>query len=125
MQTQEIPREQWSSFLDDFSRNHLGQQVKLWVSSPKAGLLREAVNLPLVGIFADHPAGRGERIDVVIGDSPEAHVTHQVHGPSAVRVAVDDGGADMSIQIDADDHTSTFVDLAVAGKEQTAALQRS
>ena len=123
MQTQEIPRQQWGPFLNIFSRAHLGQQVKLWVSSPEAGLLREAVNLPLVGAFAEPPRGSNERINIIVGGSPIAHVTHQIQWPSAVRVAIDDAGNTMSVQIDADDRTSTFIDLAQpASKPAPAAI---
>lgn len=42
MQSQEIPKQQWAGFLKEFSRAHLGQQARLWVTGPDAGLMREA-----------------------------------------------------------------------------------
>ena len=121
MQTREIPQEDWPLFLKDFSRVHLGQRVKLWVAGRDTGLLREAVDLPLVGISADRSASQCQRIDMIVGDSPHAHVTHQVRQPCAVRIATDDAGVDMSLQIDSEDGSSAFLDLAQPQAEATPA----
>jgi hypothetical protein len=112
MQTEEIPPAQWPTFLKDFSRVHLGHQVRLWVYAPVGGLRREAVDLPLVGIDTDRSTPGGERMDVIVGDSPRAHVAHRVRRPCALRVATRDGGMEMSLQIDSEDGSSTFLDLA-------------
>ena len=119
METLEIPNERWASYLNDFSRVHLGQHVRLWVGGPQSGLLREAVNLPLVGIDVDRSATGCERIDVIVGDAPEAHVRHAVRIPSNVRVLRDDAGMDVSLQIDADDGSSTFLNLVMPAAETT------
>jgi hypothetical protein len=121
MYTEEIPRQLWVSYLKGFSRVHLGQQVRLWVAGPRSELRKEAVNLPLVGIDVDRSAAGCERIDVIVGDAPGAHVTHDVRIPSAVRVAVDDAGEDMSLQIDSEDGSSTFVNLVTPAAKATPA----
>jgi hypothetical protein len=101
MSDQEIPEQGWSLYLREFSRVHLGQRVRLLIAGPKTALLREAVDLPLVGIDVEHDVADGvnrcERIDVIVGDLRDAHVTHQVRMPLNVRVVVDDAGDDVSL----------------------------
>jgi hypothetical protein len=121
MYTEEIPRPLWVSYLKGFSRVHLGQQVRMWVAGPRSELRKEAVDLPLVGIDVDRSPGGRERIDVIVGDSPHAHVTHDVRLPSAVRVAVDDARDDMTLQIDSEDGSSTFVNLLTPAAKTTPA----
>lgn len=121
MKTTDIPRPRWQTFLDEFSRIHLGQRVRLWAAGPTHGLLREAVDLPLVGVCADRSAHGCDRIDVIVGDSPAAHVTRAVRCPCGVRVSTDDGGEDMALQIDSEDGSSTFLDLRQPAAKTTPA----
>jgi hypothetical protein len=123
MKTKEIPREQWDKYLKDFSRVHLGQQVRLWVDGATTAMAREATELPLVGVDVDRSASGSVGIDVIVGDSPAAHVSHHVRQPANVRIATDDADTDLSLQIDSEDGTYVFLALLQpAGKTTPAAI---
>jgi len=53
MSTQEIPRENWLGFFDQFSRQHEGWRANLDVLCSGEGAETEARDSPLVGISAD------------------------------------------------------------------------
>ena len=52
MPTQEIPRAEWNTFLDTFSRQHEGWLATLEVLAADIGAQEEARDLPLEGISA-------------------------------------------------------------------------
>ena len=100
MAAREIPSGQWKPFFDDLSREHLGQRVWVRATAQREGGARdEAKDLPLIGITTDQPGVGPERIEVIVGDSPDAHLTHAVLRPSKVCVEEDDRGVDF-VQIE-------------------------
>jgi hypothetical protein len=109
MQTREIPIEQWEPFLDNFSQCHLGEKVTVKIMGKDVGDQTEMCDMPLMGISADCKAGGGERIEVSAGDSTSAHITHAVTHPSHVRVAENDDGQAIAMQIESDDGPVTLV----------------
>jgi hypothetical protein len=52
MPTQEIPRDEWTTFLDTFSRQHEGWLSSLEILGTDIGAQQEALDLPLEGISA-------------------------------------------------------------------------
>jgi hypothetical protein len=120
MDSQMIPRAQWPKFFKNFSRVHLGQSSDLWIYSSDAGLRPEAKGLPLIGISIDRTQRAEERIDVIIGDSPEAHVTHQVFGPDFVRLGISDG-QEASLEVGSADGTIAFIRLKSPAAANTPA----
>src|SRR4051812_30286568 len=109
MQTREIPIEQWQPFLDQFSQCHLGEKVTVKIVGRDIGDQTEMRDLPLVGISADTKATGGERIDVSAGDNMRSQVTHAVIHPSHIRVAEDDQGHAVAMQIESEDGPVTLV----------------
>jgi hypothetical protein len=110
MQTREIPKHEWVPFLNDFSRRNQGHPVAVEVFGPQVGAQREADSLPLVGVTVDlTDGGDNEQIEVIVGDSPSAHLMHAVQRPSQVRLALADEGADEALQIESEDGTTTLV----------------
>jgi len=93
MATQEIPRDEWLTFLDSFSREHQGWLVDLEIISPGKGTQVEAKAMPLVGITAGVNRSDGEAVHVTLGKAPEDHLTHTVRGVSHVRLRESDEGA--------------------------------
>jgi Family of unknown function (DUF5335) len=88
METREIPRDQWTHFLDGFSRRHDGWLVTVEVLGDE-GAQVEARELPLTGITADQD--RGHTISVLLGGRPGKDAAHIIHSPAAVRVEESDG----------------------------------
>lgn len=119
MAAREIPSGQWKPFFDDLSREHLGQRV--WVRATaqrEGGAKDEAKDLPLIGIATDQPGAGPERIEVIVGDSPDAHLTHAVLRPSKVCVEEGDRGVDF-VQIESAEGGTTTVSFSLPASANT------
>jgi len=99
MATQEIPQDEWLTFLDSFSREHEGWLVDLEIVRPGNGTQVEANAMPLAGITADVNRGDGETVHVMLGKAPEEHLTHAVRGVSHVRLKESEEGAHEAVEI--------------------------
>ena len=80
---QEIPRGEWLSFLDGFSRQHEGWLVTLEVPAGHGRSEVEAENLKLEGITPEYSEGH-DRISIALGNTPDDHLTHFVSDPIRV-----------------------------------------
>lgn len=106
---QEIPRGEWLSFLDSFSRRHQGWLVTLQV--PAGGSNRvEAENLKLEGITPEHSEGH-DRITIALGRDPDDHLTHFVSDPIRLLFLEKAGGGEARLQMEAADGGLTVVRL--------------
>ena len=117
MQTREIPINEWQPFLDQFSQCHQGEKVTVKIIGNDVGDQTEMSDMPLMGISADCRAGGGERIEVSAGDSTSAHITHAVMHPSHVRLAEDDEGHALAMQIESSDGPVTLVRFSAEPQE--------
>ena len=100
MKTQEIPRNEWPTFLDSFTRRYKG-----WL----ADLEIFGTGLPLEGITAELGNGRPDSIAIMLGADPNDHITHTITAPSQVSVEKTDEGADAALAIKASDGTTTLL----------------
>lgn len=106
--TQEIPRERWRQFFDEFSKNHEGWIVSLDVLGPVLGAQVEVVGLSLVGISADVKS-RGDRIELILGGRPGLNMTRIVDSPKYVwRKSLEMPGTE-AIDVVSDDGTITLM----------------
>ncbi len=106
--TRQIPREEWVSFFDTFTRMHEGWLASLEVMAPELGDLVEIRNQPLVGITAEiHPAGR-DAIVMLFG-RPPAHLTHMIQRPTSVWLKQTAQGDDEALEIEAADAPTTLL----------------
>jgi hypothetical protein len=108
MRTREIPREQWSRFFDDFSKQHAGWVVILEVLGADIGDQEEATRLPLVGISAD-VKDRESRMEIIVGGRPDAHVTHIINRPQHVWLTQPAAEAHEAVEVESADGTTTLV----------------
>ena len=108
MRTREIPRAQWSRFFDDFSKQHAGWIVTLEVLGADLGDQEEVTGLPLVGISADLK-DRENRIDIMVGGRPEAHVTHIINSPKRVWLRQPEAEPHEAVEVESADGTTTLV----------------
>lgn len=106
MTTREIPRNEWTSFFDGFSRRHEGWLTTVQVLG-RIGAQVEAKELPLRGVSADRD--EASTIAVIVGQSPEQEVTHQIRSPSHVRVEESDAGAEEAVQIQSEVGETTLL----------------
>ncbi|MGE5361415.1 MAG: DUF5335 family protein [Bacteroidales bacterium] len=105
MPTREIPREQWRSFLDEFSRKHRGEKATVEVLDRERGDQTEATNMTFVGISADQKAGENV-IAVMVGDQPGRHEERLINKPAHVRV---EEGRQPAIEIEPSDGPKTLL----------------
>ena len=111
MNTREISRSQWKPFLDELSRLHLGQRVRVEIVTDGIGVRTEAAGMPLLGISTDHDGEHRDLIEVMVGDSPDAHLTHTIARPAWLHAA-EDGTGLSALAIIAADGTKTVVHFA-------------
>src|SRR5881394_3382293 len=84
MQTQEIPREEWNSFFDSFSRQHEGWLATLEILAANVGAQEEARELPLAGVSLSSGGDETEAISIDLGTKPDKHVSHAISEPTGV-----------------------------------------
>jgi len=103
-----IPKEHWHEELDSFSRQHEGWIVRVDVADADGQVRTEARDLPLNGVSADSPMNN--RVDIMVGEEPDDHVTHVAE---VVDVAIDltDDGAERALRIRAADGSTTVVEF--------------
>jgi hypothetical protein len=102
MRTKEITSDRWALFFDDFTQLHHGERVNVeTLGSGDMGVTSHVRNLPLVGIVAVDPkAGVGKWIEIIAGHSAQTHATHSVPNPAHVRLAEEEDGHALALQIE-------------------------
>jgi hypothetical protein len=117
MPDQEIPRQQWVKFFDEFSKNHQAWIVHWEVLGTDLGDQEKTARLPLVGISADVKGSR-PRIDIMVGDRPDAHVTQIIEEPHRVWFKEPDVAGHEAIAIETDDGRVTLISFRHIDPEQ-------
>jgi hypothetical protein len=112
MTTRLVPRKEWASFFEQFSRRHEGWLATLRVLDEKFGAQTEARELPLEGIVAD-----GDRISIHLGERPQMHVSHPVADPDCVWVEEEDG-AERALEVESITGTRTILEFRVAASPE-------
>ncbi len=109
MATQEISRDDWTTFLDRFSQQHEGWLVTLEVFAPDIGAQEEARELPLEGISAALKDSEPKTIAISLGKTPEVHVTHTITEPTRVWLEQTPQGANAALEIESADGAKTLL----------------
>lgn len=109
MRTQEIPRDEWTTFLDRFSSQHEGWLATLEIMGADIGAQQEARNLPLEGITLASKEGAPEAIAISLGKGSEDHVTHTVTAPTRVWLEQTSQGANAALEIESADDVKTLL----------------
>jgi len=93
-----IPREEWASQLNEFSKRNAGRATILEIQEPKIGIREEQVGYPLQGVSFDED---GNRITVFVGgETPTApHVSHVSHRPRRVEILHRRDGQDEALHV--------------------------
>ena len=113
----DIAEPDWSAFADQFSRLHKAQPVIVETYSPDRGKQLNARSLSLMGIAVEPDPTGGSRIEILLGDSPDAHMAHTLDHPSRLRVAEWNDGVSAALQLESADGQVTLVRVGPA--EQT------
>jgi hypothetical protein len=117
MSIRQIQSSEWSSFLDSFSRKYRGALATVQVMGSELGVYSAIRSQPLVGVTAQMTPAPGE-IEVIVGDAPDAHVTHVVASPTEVWVEQPTNGEDAAMRINAADGTAVLIDFGSGSQQQ-------
>ena len=109
MPTQEIPREEWTRFLETFSRQHEGWLATLEILGTEIGAQQEARDLPFEGITATSKDSSPEAIAISLGKTAEDHVTHTISEPTRLWLEQTSGGANAALEIESADKVKTLL----------------
>jgi hypothetical protein len=106
-----IPAAEWRSFFEAFSRRHEGWLASVEVCGVDIGEQIEARSLPLEGISIDPGRGGSGTITIMVGGSPNRHLTHSVVRPVEVRMhrVEEETGLRKTLFIDSLGGSSTIV----------------
>jgi len=104
--TTEIPSDEWTSFLDSFSRRHEGWLATLEVIGPEIGAQIQASELPLEGISA---SPKPKSISISLGSEPSNHLTHTISSPVQLWLRRTTQGADEALEIESTDGAKTLL----------------
>jgi hypothetical protein len=104
--TNAIARDEWTAFFETFSNRHQGWLVTIEVFGSDIGAQVEAHDLPLQGITAESNRSNGELISIIVGDTPDNHVTHTIAAPTHVALKRTEQGADEAIEIESEDRAT-------------------
>lgn len=84
MVMRDIPRAEWETFLDRFTREHRSKPVTVAKTDDGDGLLIAERATPLLEVAHDRAA---HRISITVVDPPAGEVTHTVPDPDGVAIA--------------------------------------
>jgi hypothetical protein len=109
MSTQEIPRDQWTTFFDTFTHQHEGWLASLEIFAPDIGAQEEARDLPLEGISTTTKDGGLQTIAISFGKGAEDHVTHTITGPTRLWLEQTSQLANAALEIESADEVKTLL----------------
>ena len=109
MKTREIPKGEWRRFFDGFSRQHEGWLVTLEILAEEIGAQVEERELAFQGIVDESDEIQGNRIMIMVGSTPDDHITHSISNPVQVSLEQTDEGADEALAIKSSDGTTALL----------------
>ena len=118
MITQQIPKDEWPTFFDNFSRKHEGWLVNLQILGPDVGAQMQEEELALEGITDEWDEVEGNTILIMTGSRPDDHITHSISRPTEVSLEQTDEGADVALAIKAADGNTALLQFCVATRPE-------
>ena len=115
MVTTEIPREQLSRALEEFSARHNGWLVSVDVLSSTLGAQPAIAEVPLSGLTWEP---RAESLSISVGRGT-AHTTHTIDRAAHLWLERTGNGSDAALEVESADGTKTIVRLKNAVPPQT------
>jgi hypothetical protein len=109
MKTKEIPKQEWRTFFDNFSRQYEGWLATLEILGVEIGAQVEERELPLKGIAGEWHEVEGNAITIMVGMKPDDHITHAIGNATQVSLEQTDDGADAALAIKSADGTTALL----------------
>jgi hypothetical protein len=119
MQTKQIPKSEWPSFLNRFSRQYEGWLVNLEIFNPEFGAQVEETGLALEGLTDEWDEVKGNTIMIMAGNEPDDHITHSISQPTEISVEQTDAGADAALSIKSADGTTALLSFRAVALPET------
>lgn len=114
METHDVPRREWHSFTDAFTRRHQGAIARIEVVGGEIGAQVEVDGLPFEGITFDERGSAGAAVSIMAGNRGHDHITHTITSPLSIRVEADDEGVEEVVQIESAAGETTLLQLVRA-----------
>ena len=109
MPSRDIPREDWVTILDRFSRQHERWLVNVEVVTDGLGAHREIRDKSLIGVSADLKGPGTDTISIITGDRSDDHVNHIINRPTRVALEQTEEGAHKGLRIEAENGETTLL----------------
>lgn len=109
--TQQIEPNQWNQFLAEFTRDYRGAHGRLEVLGGEVRYAVETENKPFDGVSADLKDGE-HSVWVTFGALPGDHLSHSIHGATAIRLLPPTNHRGPVLEVDAKDGTMTILELS-------------
>jgi hypothetical protein len=106
--TREIPRSEWVSFFDAFSRQHEDWLVTLELQETNQAPRVEAREVPLEGITADLKAGQ-DSVSIITAHKDQEYISHRVPQATRVRLLESQAGVHEGLEIESQDGTKAVL----------------
>jgi hypothetical protein len=106
MRTRLIPRAEWFTFFESFTREHSGWPATVWLLGTHIGAQVEARELPLGGVVGDSHA-----ISIHLGGMPGKNLDHPVATPVSVWLERSDDDDVGALGINSADGTTTLLEF--------------
>jgi hypothetical protein len=97
---------------------HDGWLVSIDILAPTLGAQPEVRELPLVGVVAE-TGTKGGLITISAARSDGSQITHAIQKPTRVRIERTSDGADVAMQIESAEGTTTILRLTTAAHPET------
>src|SRR5690242_1180890 len=109
MATRQIPFEEWNTFFNDYSKKHEGRKVLTELHGRGVVGDGEVNTLPFMGVTLEKKGSDAHSVRVMLGDSPNDHLTHEVLAPKAVWVRSDRDEDGAMLEIHGGDDQTTVI----------------
>ena len=117
MQTVEILPARWPQALAEFSALHEGWLISVDILTEAMGAQPEVHDLPLTGVVAERQKA-GDTITISAA-RPAGQITHTIHAPTRVWIERTHDGADVAMQIESAEGTTTILRLKTPARPET------
>ena len=110
--TEQVARDRWIPFLDEFTRENRGAHAKLQVLGIDAARYLELEDRPFDGIDADVKDGE-DAVWIHFGSGVDDHITHGIERVTAIRARPATGGSGATVEIESADSIRTLLELSL------------
>ena len=111
MQNEKTPYSKWRDCLDQFSRAHHGQMVRVQTFHPETGINCNIEDLPLLGVTLEQGPNGSRTITIEAGNAANGLFAHSVELPVEIRSAEWNDGVSSALDIQSADEQITRVQV--------------